>query len=288
MKKTLFLSFLYFTFQNTMCAKEYTKIEDVISSHVVKTSFSYLSGPFHKSINTIVTNTSNKPVSVVVNPGLLLESENSGWQNHLITKRDTFTVKPMETKTIALSGMCCERYDGCPRPLSRFTLVPNYREDLISLCTLIDSMKLCGYEAQTAIWNLADRSSANAIIGSDSATVMQLRYFVGGMLKQKVEVYHDDIYVSRPRQRPTIAFQNTGILQLDSVTTNDVFVIELYDADSDTRLNIVSCDKIFIQKKEVSLFMSNIKLNNLQANRNYIVRLKKNGTVNREWLYAIA
>jgi hypothetical protein len=260
-------------------------LEHALKDKIIDVEFTYTYGPFHKSITTNLFNKSTESICLDVLPGTLLVSEKESYQNHLITKHDTIYLKPNIARCVLLSGMCCEPRDGCPSIGSKFYFTQNHRLELITLCQMIDSMQLNGYEAQTAIWSLADKRSPNDVIGEDSVMVMTLRNFVGIKLKKDVLPYKKSYYVKHVIALPTVMFNQSGIYDMDSLSFDDKISLELYDADTDLKIGAIKNERTYVQRSSLNLMLHNIQLLNLVSNTKYIIRLKKNGVVSKEWMY---
>jgi hypothetical protein len=262
-------------------------IETAIHNGVLSADFSYFSSPRHKSIRTHLQNKTETSYCIDIPPGTLLESEVENYQNHLITKHDTFIIRPKQIRDVILTGMCCESYDNCPAKNSKFFIRQQARPELIQLCKMADSLHLNGHETQSAIWALANRSSPNFIYGGDSLSVMRLRNYVGNFLQKPVEIYHVAYYVKHVTPSAVVPFNYDNTIFVDSLTMKDKITLELYSED-DEFIGAIPHEQQFIYMQTLNLFLSSIKLNNLSANSNYIIRLKRNNVVYREWLYMVA
>jgi len=263
-------------------------IQEALQMRCVEATFSYVSAPKHRSVQTLLTNTGKEPLCVEVIPGMRLNNEHEECQDFLVIRHDTVRIMPGKSRYLELTAMCCERGDRAPYQNSRFLPGPNLRTDLIQLCRIADSLNLSGYETQTAIWNLADRIGPNGIIGESYEMVMLLRNYVGSVLQMKVFDYQTGNYVRRVSSLPSQAFHQDGVLRLDSLQGSDQIALELYDAASDQLLGGISHERMLIQGRSLNLFLNNIQLRGLQSDSRYVVRLKKNGVVYREWLYVTA
>jgi Leucine-rich repeat (LRR) protein len=112
-----------------------------------------------------ITNHTINPVSVLLEYGTWFESGASSVQNMLLTKRQTLTVSPRETKTFTVPTACMNASREIPGESNKFTLRSGALQKLTNLARYAEEHELSYYVIQSAVWIITDNLSDEVLRG---------------------------------------------------------------------------------------------------------------------------
>lgn len=263
---------------------------DAIKAELISYSANYVLGNNHQRILLRISNNSNVPLRVGVEPGSYFKAEKNNWQDHVITWGDSILVMPFKDSTQSFVAYCCQRGNSAPYENSILTFIPEDKspKGISQLCRLLNEMNDNTYISQSSLWALCSNTSPNEICGIDSLYVMKARQLVGGILNKPYAAYNSHEYVIERHLRipAPIEFHNNGTLKVNDIKANDKIEIAMYDMNEHERAKAkIAYESILVQELSLCRFLYNIYIPTVEPHSQFIIRVLKNDAVYQEWLY---
>jgi hypothetical protein len=133
-----------------------------------------------------VKNISNSITNLKVENGLVLQANDSSYQNFVVTKEEILSLKPGQVTEIQLYAMCLESYDASPDVTSVYHPSKLADSSLLGLTRKIEKEELFNFEAQTAVWALSCKYPIDYITGFDTVLTRQLIGYVADETGQEL------------------------------------------------------------------------------------------------------
>jgi hypothetical protein len=133
-----------------------------------------------------VKNISNSITNLKIENGLVLQANDSSYQNFVVTNEEILSLKPGQETEIQLFAMCLESSDASPGATSVYHPTILADSSLLGLTHKIEKEKLFNYEAQTAVWALSCKYPIDYITGFDTVLTRQLIGYVADETGQEL------------------------------------------------------------------------------------------------------
>ena len=167
-------------------------VEEAIRKKMISVTVKGKGGYTGEVIVLKLKNLLNKVVSIDVEAGRRLDSQDQGEQDILVNKAVTLALLPNQSKTIALSGMCCQAHNGSPGSDSEFSIGKMADSNLVKLAQFIDQNKWHdNHIAQNAVWVVSDHNRMEDIGGEDPVS-KKLQTFVSKLTGREIPKYKID------------------------------------------------------------------------------------------------
>ena len=159
---------------------------------------------YEKPILLTLKNQLAKPIRITLPNGQIFKANDSLVQDIVITKEELIALKPHETKTLPVYGMCIE-----PN-LSGFNEEVSYRlagmadEKLQKLTTEIEARKDFNTLGQHAVWALVETADLTGINGFDEAEALHLQSYVADLMDLQVPERNPNDYRQNYRDNSLI------------------------------------------------------------------------------------
>lgn len=260
-------------------------LQTAVSTNMVKAQFLGNGGHRNKCLKLLIENNSNTPTDIQILPGTYLENEDSSRQDIIMVENEFFVLQGKEKRELIFKGFCCKRRRGSPHKNDPFVLRTKVDQQMAKLSKLLLDLKEFEYAGQEAIWCLADNSDPNRIVGADSVKTMKLRNYLGKILGKKVKPF---IWTSY--NRPAIVTQNElsiiseGNHYVREVKPNDLIEFAIYD-EADSAITEIKTERVIANRWNKHNCRWKFEARNLNPTKKFYMRIKVNGTIQKEWLY---
>ena len=206
-------------------------VEDAIKNKLVTVSIKGVGGYTGDVIAIKMKNLFDHVVTMGVEAGRRLDSQNQKDQDILVNRAVTLSLMPHESKTFLVSGMCCQAHHAGPTNKSEFSIGKMADTNLVKLARYIDLNKWHSNSiAQKAVWVVSDNNPMEDIGGYDPVS-KKLQAFITKLTgkeipKYKVEYEHTEdggaVYSGVPASiKGTFEYQTY---------TNGLVTFGIYDA----------------------------------------------------------
>lgn len=119
-------------------------------------------------LDITLQNTSASPITVLLPPGLLFDSEKDNVQDLLMVSRHEVVVANGSEKSIGVKTMCAQSYNAGPSTYDNFrSNLQMAPAPLVALATLIAEKAYYTSTAQSLVWAVANNNSAVTISSTD-------------------------------------------------------------------------------------------------------------------------
>ena len=137
-----------------------------------------------------VQNLTNRKLDLRIEVGRRLDSKKQNEQDILVTKEQEFFVNANQTKSLNVSGMCCQAHNGAPTIKNEYLVGKLADSSLIKLAMYIDKNKYySNYSAQQSVWVVSDDNSLGSIDDDDKEVKNNLRNFVSKLTGKVIPPY---------------------------------------------------------------------------------------------------
>ena len=189
LKSIIFVGLFASTINQTF-ALNFVSLEEAVKKGFVNLIIKSKGGYLGEVIEMKVKNTSNRPLDVKLETGRKLDSKNNNEQDILVTKPEEFSLCSNQTKTIKVTGMCCQAHNLCPHENADYSIGRMADSNLIKLATFIDQNKYyANFSAQQAVWAVSDNNSLGSITDGNRTVVETLRRYVSKLTGKVIPPY---------------------------------------------------------------------------------------------------
>ena len=133
-----------------------------------------------------VKNKQNQPLVFKVEAGQQFFPTDDNYQNLVVTRDGTITLRPNEQKTVEIFAMCTEATDAAPGKETTYKLAPYAKDNLLKTAKFIAANKSNDITGQHAIWSISNNRDLADIIGPDSAEARNLQKFLAKLTGKKL------------------------------------------------------------------------------------------------------
>ncbi len=167
-------------------------VEEAIKKKLITAVIKGKGGHTGDVIRFKLKNLLNHAVSIDVEAGRRLDSQNQGLQDILVNKAVTLALLPNQTKTFVISGMCCQAHNAGPDSSAVFSVGKMADSNLVKIARFIDQNKWhCDHIAQSAVWVVSDNNPMEDIGGEDPVS-KKLQQFVSKLTGKAIPKYKID------------------------------------------------------------------------------------------------
>jgi hypothetical protein len=167
MKKLIFLFFVCFSFYGLQ-AQEAISLEEALKKGYVQATMQGNEDSPHylKPLKIILKNLANKVLTIYVESGYYFASEPADYQDILALAKVQTSLKPQETRSMDILGVCTEAHNAPPKKSVAYQLQKAPKATYLPYAQFIEQEKLYATsEAQHGMWVLSDNYSLSEIYG---------------------------------------------------------------------------------------------------------------------------
>ena len=262
-----------------------TDLQTAISQNIIEAHFLGNGAHRNKCLKLLTKNNTNEKVKIQILPGTYLENKDSSRQDIVIVENEFFVLAPNEKRELILKGFCCKRRRGSPLKGDPFIVRKEIDLQIAELCKLLLELKEFEYAGQEAIWSLVGNDDPNNIVGEDSSNTMQLRQYVGEVLGKKVKPFIWTSY-GRPAMvtQNELSIRSEGNHYVRQVKENDLVEYAIYNEADSAVSNIIS-ERVVANRWNKHNCKWKFVVENLNPTKRFFMRIKVNGTIQKEWMY---
>jgi hypothetical protein len=122
---------------------------------------------FSPKMQMTVSNLSNQPVQLDLDPGYMLEATEPGYQAMLLTQSVDLKLKPKERKRNYVYAMCTQLSKSGPNSDLHYHVAEKAKPSLLRMALFIASKKYLVHAAQEAVWSISDNLPIPSIDDKD-------------------------------------------------------------------------------------------------------------------------
>ncbi|MFT4600427.1 MAG: hypothetical protein ACI857_000601 [Arenicella sp.] len=119
---------------------------------------------FGKCMNLKIRNISAESLLILVDPGLMLMSDDTVAQDMLITKKFHVELAKNESKTMDIYAMCSEIHDGQPFSAINYSVGAMADSNLVSIAQTVNDMYMQNICGQGAVWAYTDKATEDDLM----------------------------------------------------------------------------------------------------------------------------
>ncbi len=273
--KVAILPFLILTFFSFNASKSSITIEQALKEKKIEIEILPTGTYSGNSINILVKNISNGPITIVMDPGTTFVPEDNGEQTLVTTQEQMLAIHKGESKNFMVFAYCTEASDRCPSTKSKFTISKSINPTLLKLANFIDSLKnQDDHLIQQSVWCVTDSESVSNIYSDDLKSSKALRNYICSITGQKdtwystrrdISVGNGNVILSVPKEvKGELAFESTEPVELQG-----------FVKDSTGKIIVTNPHKTNLPAGKIK-FEFNMKVNGWAAG-NYTVVYTNNG-----------
>ena len=110
----------------------------------------------HPNMQMSVSNLTNGPLNLDLEPGYMLESAEPGYQAMLVTQSIALNLRPHERQLSFMHAMCTQLHNSGPNSSLHYHVADKAKPALLQVAQFIASRNYLGYAAQDAVWSISD------------------------------------------------------------------------------------------------------------------------------------
>lgn len=200
----------------------------------VKISENSESPHYHTPLIIELTNKSNTTLNLYIDNGTILEANKDEFQNFIVTERLLVHLKPNETKSVGIHGMCIEQSDMAPNNEVLYAIGGEAPDKMKQLSLFIEKNKQHDPNGQFLMWDLAENYYAD--IENISFEIDELGN-IWVLKKEEDKLVRIETEVDDEPAKPKLIISGDFTMNLSSnknvhiamFNTRDVLVKELYN-----------------------------------------------------------
>lgn len=206
-------------------------LTDAINQNLVSVKFkgadskseNYKSSYWGNCVELSITNKTNKMLSIEVEPGLFLSSNDSSIQKMMIIDNSLFMLAKLSSQSKNIAAVCSQMHYTPPSQLMAFNLNGKAEGDLLLLAKLIAKNKINDFLAQNAVWVLTDGNSIESVFSHNKLETQILQNFLSKVKKIPLNNIKQPTHIDRKK--------TTGefILKINNANGGK-YTIVLYDS----------------------------------------------------------
>ncbi|MDF2436786.1 MAG: hypothetical protein K0Q95_1162 [Bacteroidota bacterium] len=173
----------------TLYSENILNIEEAARKGYIKLVIKAKGGHTGDVISMKIKNLTSESLSLKVEAGRRLDSQNQEEQDLLVTREERFALGGKQEKTYKIYGMCCQAHNHSPATNSLYSVGKMADSSLIKLATFINENKYYSeFTAQEAVWTVSDNNSIAGINGEKEITD-KLQKFVSVLTGRPIPAY---------------------------------------------------------------------------------------------------
>jgi len=144
---------------------------------------------YERALKIKLENLGNESLTIKIANGLYLKSDDSSYQDFIITKEEFITLTPKQKVEKELYAMCVRASRNAPSDDNTFKVSGFANTQLREVAGFIEKNRLYIPESQYAIWAVSDKHSILDITGFDTTAARKLREEVARILNIPIPKY---------------------------------------------------------------------------------------------------
>lgn len=148
-------------------------------------------------INIKMVNLTSSPISIEMEPGMFLISDDSTTQRLMILDNSIFMIAANKTRSSIVNASCSQMLKSAPGNDLAFSPSGNAEGNLLLLAKLIAKNKYHSYAAQNAVWALTDNNDIESIYCDNKSEMDTLRKFIAKVKNLTLVPHQSAIYVKQ-------------------------------------------------------------------------------------------
>ena len=192
-------------------------LQDAEKQLVVKSGITSKGNYSGDCMNLQLKNLKTTPASITIPAGTVFIADNSTEQNILVTQDIICQLKGGESKTVDITGFCCEKNDSAPDEGSTFKTSKHSDEKVIKLAEFLKGKNYDTHTIQDAVWCVANGAPVSNIYAENPEQQKELMKFVCDLTGQK-EVWYtskQDHQMDEQRRIVSSPVEINGMLSCD-------------------------------------------------------------------------
>lgn len=161
-------------------------LSEALKKKMIKASFKSANKDLDKNTSTYwggcikvtLQNLTSTPVSIQLEPGLFLLSEDTTEQRMMIADNQQLALSPKGSKSATVNAFCSQMHKSAPSQNIAFNSSGNAEGNLLTLANYVAKNKFHSYAAQNAIWVITDNNDLSSIYSENISESDSLRKFV--------------------------------------------------------------------------------------------------------------
>ena len=242
---------------------------------------SSLRNGFAPKMQMTVSNLSNEPLDIDLDPGYMLEASESGYQAMLLTQAVALKLNGNEKKRNYLYAMCTEISKSGPNSSLHYRVADLAKPALLQMATFIASKKYLVHGAQQAVWSISDDLPISSITDADPVIQKDLQQQAASIKG----VHFDELKNEYERRKGVqmAAFDGQKLDRNITFSVKDTALVSVgfYDGQGNLIRPIFN-NRLFREGKH------SIRYNPYPlafAGKQYTVRMMKDGSLYREYYF---
>jgi hypothetical protein len=165
-------------------------VEEAAKKGLVKIVIKGKGGYTGDVIQLKVQNLTGSPISLKVEAGRRLDSQDDSQQDLLVTRQENFVLASKQEKSYTIYGMCCQAHNAAPKLNSVYKVGKMADSNLVKIASFIDKNKYYSdYTAQQAVWVISDNNSIASIEDGKEEDVKKIRKYVSEITGKPIPSY---------------------------------------------------------------------------------------------------
>jgi hypothetical protein len=178
------------------------KFSELYKAGRVNIKINATGGHVDRCVNVRLTNNTNKPITLYLEPGLVFDSEDNNLQNLITTQTEQFVLLPGKSETRLVNAFCMQAHHLTPVSGANYSYSGFADSNLLKVCSFIDVNDINGELAQQAIWVISDKNELESISAGTPELKEKVIQFLVQNFKLKKRGNYEIIY----RYLPNVAF----------------------------------------------------------------------------------
>ena len=267
------------------------KMQDALSSQLISAewtgssestpSISIAEGNNYPKMSLSLRNLTHQELEVELDEGFFLKPTDPQYQRMLLVQKIKIKLKPDQRYSQPIYAFCTQASNSGPSSKQKYALDKRAEGALLDLANIIADKKYFNSAAQDAVWSFTDGSSILNISSTNTQIENELQSFVARRKKVNLEELK-----RQPKQDTWVSNLYLG-KKIDrnipfSIDSSAVVSVGYYESDGQEVRNLIH--QIVFQPGSHSFRYDPFPLS-LRGKR-YMVKMFKNGLLNREYYFS--
>ena len=206
LQKRIFITiFIFLCFTNINLFSKNILLTEAIKQNLIsisikgadKKSANYKSGHWGECIEFSITNKTKKQLSITLEPGLFLNSDDTTIQRMMLIDNSMFILAATTTKIKNIYAVCSQMHYRSPSENIAFNIKGKAEGDLLELAKIITKHKIYNYTSQNAVWVLTDNNSIESVYSENKIETEILRNFLAKSKNIKLNKIYSPTKIDR-------------------------------------------------------------------------------------------
>jgi hypothetical protein len=171
---TLFLVVLFFQ-SSSFLSNDSMLLKDAIKKGLVSVEAISNGGHSGKCISLNIQSKTKKELQLIIEPGSVFNSDNSGEQDIFILDEQKILVRGNQRVSKPIIGFCCQMSNSSPDEGSTSSYETSKNEKLIKLAKFMNKKRFSESICQEAVWAVSDGNGVSGIYDPENPKVAALR-----------------------------------------------------------------------------------------------------------------